>query len=145
MLYTEMINTAINICFKAHKNQLDRSCLPYVFHPYHLAEQMETEDEIITALLHDVVEDSDYTFESLERYKFKPEIITALKLLTHKSKLNDSEYEEYIKAIKTNPLATKIKLADLYHNSDMTRLIKITDKDIEREKRYKHAIKTLEN
>lgn len=139
-----MIRQAIKICHDAHKNQLDKSGLPYILHPYHLAEQMTTENEIITALLHDVIEDSDYTIKDLIEYNFNSEIIEAVRLLTHdKPKMNNFEYEEYILKIKTNPLATKIKLADLKHNADLTRLESTTDKDINRTKRYKYAIRLL--
>ena len=117
MIYTVNTRKAMKIAFEAHNNQVDKAGIPYVYHPIHLAEQMETEEECIVALLHDTVEDTDITFEFLETQFDKP-IIQALRLLTHENKLNNVEYIEYIEKIKDNPIAKKVKLADLYHNSD---------------------------
>ena len=139
MIYTKNTKKAIIIAYNAHINQKDRSGLPYILHPIHLAEQMDTEEECIVALLHDVVEDTDITFEELEK-EFSKTIIDALKLLTHDK---DTDYFEYIEKIKSNPLAVKVKLADLKHNSDETRLENITEKDIARNKKYVKAIKML--
>ena len=139
MIYTKNTRKAIIIAYNAHINQKDRSGLPYILHPIHLAEQMDTEEECIVALLHDVVEDTEVTFKELEK-EFSTTIIDALKLLTHDK---DTDYFEYIERIKTNPLAVKVKLADLKHNSDETRLEKITEKDIARNKKYVKAIRML--
>ena len=139
MIYTKNTKKAIIIAYNAHINQKDRSGLPYILHPIHLAEQMDTEEECIVALLHDVVEDTDITFEELEK-EFSKTVIDALKLLTHDK---DTDYFEYIEKIKSNPLAVKVKLADLKHNSDETRLENIIEKDIARNKKYVKAIKML--
>ncbi len=139
MIYTKNTKKAIIIAYNAHINQKDRSGLPYILHPIHLAEQMDTEEECIVALLHDVVEDTEVTFKELEK-DFSKTIIDALKLLTHDK---DTDYFEYIEKIKSNPLAKKVKLADLKHNSDETRLENITEKDITRNKKYVKAIKIL--
>ena len=139
MIYTKNTRKAIIIAYNAHINQKDRSGLPYILHPIHLAEQMDTEEECIVALLHDVVEDTEVTFKELEK-EISTTIIDALKLLTHDK---DTDYFEYIERIKTNPLAVKVKLADLKHNSDETRLEKITEKDIARNKKYVKAIRML--
>lgn len=139
MIYTKNTRKAIIIAYNAHINQKDRSGLPYILHPIHLAEQMDTEEECIVALLHDVVEDTEVTFKELEK-EFSKTIIDALKLLTHDK---ETDYFEYIEKIKSNPLAKKVKLADLKHNSDETRLEKITEKDITRNKKYVKAIKIL--
>lgn len=141
MIYTPATKKALNICFEAHVEQKDKSGLPYVFHPFHLAEQMETEETIIIALLHDVVEDSDISLEDLANEGFSKEIIEALALLTH----NDgSKYPDYVARIKKNPLAKTVKLADLKHNSDITRLDVVDEKALERRKKYLDAIKFLE-
>lgn len=139
MIYTKNTKKAIIIAYNAHINQKDRSGLPYILHPIYLAEQMDTEEECIVALLHDVVEDTDITLEELEK-EFSKTVIDALKLLTHDK---DTDYFEYIEKIKSNPLAVKVKLADLKHNSDETRLENITEKDIARNKKYVKAIKML--
>lgn len=139
MIYTKNTNKAIIMAYNAHMGQKDKSGIPYIFHPFHLAESMDTEDECIVALLHDIVEDTDVTFEDLEK-EFSNTVIEALKLLTHDKNV---PYNEYILKIKTNPIAKKVKLADLRHNSDVTRLEHITPKDILRNEKYKNAIKTL--
>jgi len=140
-----MIKRAIRICFNAHCDQHDKGNMPYVFHPYHIAEQMDTENEIITALLHDVVEDSSYTISDLIAEDFDPEIIEALELLTYKgSKTDTDEYEKYIRKIKKNPLARKVKLEDLRHNADITRIKNPIEKDYIRTEQYKEMIKILE-
>lgn len=142
MIYTSMTKQALKICYNAHLNQVDKSGLPYVFHPFHLAEQMDTEETVCIALLHDVIEDTNYTFEDLIKAGFNENIINALMLLTHK---DDTPYMEYIKKIKTNPLATKVKLADLHHNSDLSRLDLTINQIPPKIELYKAAIKYLEN
>ena len=82
MVYTKNTRKAMNIAYNAHMGQYDKSGIPYIFHPMHLAEQMDTEEECIVALLHDVVEDTDVTFEELEK-EFSNTVIDALKLMTH--------------------------------------------------------------
>ena len=140
MIYTPMTKRALTLCFAAHKDQLDKSGLPYVFHPFHLAESMTTEATTIVALLHDVVEDSTYTFEDLVQMGFGDEVIDALRLLTHGDGV---DYMEYVRAIKGNPIAKAVKLADLTHNSDLTRLDKVDDKAIERRNKYLEAYELL--
>ena len=142
MLYTTLTKKAMMIAFNAHKEQFDKTGLPYIFHPFHLAEQMADENSICVALLHDVVEDTDITFEDLQKEGFTEEIIGSLKLLTHNL---DVPYMEYVKLIKTNPTARLVKLADLKHNSDLTRLNKISEEDIIRYNKYQEAIKLLED
>ena len=139
MIYTKNTNKAMNIAYNAHMGQKDKSGIPYIFHPIHLAETMETEEECIVALLHDVVEDTDVTFEELQK-ECSSRIIEALKLLTHDKSV---PYDEYILNLKENQIAKKVKLADLRHNSDKTRLEHLTPRDIMRNKKYEKAIKTL--
>ena len=139
MIYTDNTRKAMKIAYKVHDGQVDKAGLPYIFHPIHLAEQMDTEEECIVALLHDVVEDTDITFEDLEK-EFSQTVIDALKLLTHDKSV---DYMEYVKTIKNNPIARNVKLADLKHNSDMTRLLSVTEKDIERYNKYQKAIQIL--
>lgn len=141
MIYTPKTKKALKLCFEAHKNQIDKSDMPYVFHPFHLAEQMKTEETTVVALLHDVVEDTDYTLEELSNMGFDKPIIDALALLTHDPAV---EYMDYVKAIKSNPIAKAVKLADLRHNSDLTRLDIVTEKALERQQKYLKAIAFLE-
>jgi len=141
MINTKLTRKAMIIAYNAHMNQFDKANVPYVYHPIHLAEQMENENECIVALLHDVVEDTDITFEQLEK-DFPIEVIMALKLLTHDKKI---DYMKYIEKIKKNNIAKKVKIADIIHNSDETRLDKITIEDIARRSKYKKALDYLKN
>jgi len=141
MIYTEMTKRALSLCFEAHKDQKDKSGLPYVFHPFHLAEQMEDEETTVVALLHDVIEDTEYTIEDLQKVGFSQRVISAIALMTHDPQV---PYMEYVRAIKSNPIARAVKLADLRHNSDMTRLDIITQRDEERAQKYLDAIVVLE-
>lgn len=118
MIYTPLTIKAMQIAYKAHSAQLDVSEVPYIFHPYHIAEQMNDELTVCVALLHDVIEDTDITLEELEK-NFPAEIIDVLKLLTHKK---GEDYFEYIKRIKENPAAKAVKLADIAHNCDFSRV-----------------------
>ena len=140
MIYTDMTKKALRLCFDVHKEQVDKSGLPYVFHPFHLAEQMETEDTTIVALLHDVVEDSDLTLDDLRKMGFGGNIIDALALLTHDPAV---EYTDYVRAIKDNPIARAVKLADLRHNSDLTRLDTVDEKALTRREKYLQAMTLL--
>ena len=142
MIYTPLTKLALKLCFEAHKDQIDKSGMPYVFHPFHLAEQMADENTTIVALLHDVIEDTEYTLEDLRKNGFNEDVLSAISLMTH---ADDVPYMEYVAQIKTNPIAKAVKLADLKHNSDMSRLDRITQKDEERAKKYSHAIELLEN
>ena len=119
MIYTELTNQALCIAYHAHHGQVDSNGIPCIFHPLHLAEQMDDEISCCCAILHDVVEDTQVTMEELARI-FPKAVIDVLKLLTHG---DDVPYEQYVRAIKTNPVAVKVKLADIAHNSDRTRCI----------------------
>lgn len=141
MLYTPLTKKALKLCFEAHKDQVDKSGMPYVFHPFHLAEQMATEEEVVLALLHDVVEDTQTTFEDLRAMGFPERVVDALQMLTHKEGV---PYMEYVAAIKKDPLAKAVKLADLKHNSDLSRLDRVDEKALKRVAKYKQAIELLE-
>lgn len=141
MIYTAKTKMALKLCFDAHKEQLDKSGMPYVFHPFHLAEQMQTEVTTIVALLHDVVEDTHYTLEDLTAMGFDKVVTDALALLTHD---NEVPYMEYVKAIKGNPVAKAVKLADLKHNSDLSRMDAVDEKTLARREKYLKAIALLE-
>ena len=142
MIYTPLTKKALKLCFEAHKNQVDKTGLPYVFHPFHLAEQMKDEYSTVCALLHDVVEDTEYTFEDLINMGFPNEVIQALKLLTH---ADDVPYMDYVKALSVNPIAKAVKIADLTHNSDTTRLDVVDEWALKREDKYKKALEFLNN
>ena len=141
MINTKLTRLASKIAYKAHEGQTDKAGVPYIFHPIHIAEQMDSEESCVVALLHDVVEDSDITLEILSKY-FNDDIIAALRVLTKKE--ND-DYVMYIKRVKTNKLATKVKIKDLEHNKDLTRLDEVTDRDKKRSMKYWEAIRYLED
>lgn len=143
--YQLLVNTpdtkkAIKLCFEAHRNQTDKSGLPYVFHPFHVAEQMPDEETTIVALLHDVIEDTAYTIDDLRKMGFSEEVLDALDLMTHDKNV---PYMEYVAKISENEIARTVKLADLRHNSDLTRLDEIDDKARNRIEKYKAAIRLL--
>jgi hypothetical protein len=119
MINTDLTRKAMAIAYNAHHGQNDKDGVPYIFHPIHVAESMTTEYETIAALLHDVVEDTDITIEDLIDEGFPDDVIEAIRLLTHEKGIG---YCEYLESIKTNAIATTVKLADLAHNSDETRL-----------------------
>ena len=140
MIYTPMTKKALKLCFEAHRDQTDKSGMPYVFHPFHLAEQMTDEYTVTVALLHDVVEDTDIAFEDITSMGFPAEVTDALKLLTHDDAV---EYMDYVAKIKHNPIAKAVKLADLSHNSDTSRLDAVDEKALKRVEKYAAAIKLL--
>lgn len=140
MIYTELTKKAMKLCFEAHKEQVDKSGLPYVFHPFHVAEQMTDEITTAIALLHDVVEDTDYTLQDLIDMGFPREVTDALALLTHEEGV---PYLEYVAGIKADPAARAVKLADLAHNSDSTRLDSVDEKALERIEKYRKAMEIL--
>lgn len=141
MIYTKLTKQALKLCFNAHKDQIDKTGLPYVFHPFYLATQMEDEYTTVIALLHDVIEDTSYTLLDLKNMGYPKDIIDALECLTHQKNI---PYINYIQKIKTNSYATIVKLADLKHNSDLNRLDIINDNDLQRYEKYQQAIKILE-
>ena len=141
MLYTELTRKAMKLAYDAHHGQLDKSGIPYIFHPFHIAEQMKDEYTICAALLHDVVEDTNVTLNELETI-FPSEVTDAVRLLTHNK---DNDYLDYVRAIGTNPIARTVKLADLRHNSDKSRLddTKNAPETVKRLEKYAKAIKLL--
>ena len=139
ILYTELTKRALRIAFVAHKDQVDKSGLPYVYHPFEVASAVDSEYETCVALLHDVVEDTEITLEELSK-EFPCEVIDALRLLTHDEEV---PYFEYVKAIRNNEIAKVVKLADLQHNSNLARLDTITEKDLKRVRKYKKACRIL--
>ena len=140
MIYTPTTKKALKLCFEAHKEQVDKSGMPYVFHPFHLAEQMQTEETTVVALLHDLVEDTDYTIEDLTSMGFGKNITDAIALMTH---ADDVAYMDYVREIKNNPIAKAVKLADLKHNSDLSRLDVVDEKALKRKEKYLKAISLL--
>lgn len=142
MIYTDKTKKAMKLCFEAHKDQVDKSGMPYVFHPFHVAEQMTDEATTIVALLHDVVEDTDYTLEDIAAEGFGKEILEAVALMTHEDGV---PYLDYVAKLKENPIARAVKLADLAHNSDLSRIGEIDEETKQRLEKYKKARAILES
>lgn len=140
MIYTPLTKKALRLCFDAHRKQVDKTGLPYVFHPFHLAEQMKDEYTTVCALLHDVVEDTDYTLDDLRSMGFPDAVVDALALLTHDPAV---PYMDYVKVIATNPIARKVKMADLRHNSDLSRMDEADEWALKRTAKYKKALAYL--
>jgi (p)ppGpp synthase/HD superfamily hydrolase len=141
MIYTPMTKKAMVLAYEAHQNQVDRSGVPYIFHPFHLAEMMQTETEVCVALLHDVLEDTSYTLNDLTNEGFSEEVLEAVVLLTREPQI---PYMDYVRRLKSNPIARKVKLADLAHNSDETRLSKDDTGYLKLKCRYEKAKAFLE-
>lgn len=135
------LERAIEIATEAHKGQLDKSGKDYIEHPLRVMEMGKTEDEKIVRVLHDVIEDTDWTFEKLEAEGFSPEVIAALRCVT---KITENEnYDDFIDRVKKNPLAVAVKINDLTDNMDIRRLPYLSDKDVKRLKKYLKAYKRL--
>ena len=138
MIYTELTIKAMNLAYSAHHGQFDKGGVPYIFHPIHLAESMDDEISTCVALLHDTVEDTAVTLEDLAK-EFPAEVVNAVRLLTREE---DVDYFDYVRAIKQNPIAVKVKLADLRHNGDPKRICNQGNQERRREK-YAAARKIL--
>lgn len=130
----------MKIAYNAHLNQVDKSGMPYIFHPIYIAERMDDEESTIVALLHDTIEDSDLTICDLKMEGFSESVIKALECLTHDKNI---QYEEYIQRIKDNPLAKKVKKVDLEHNSLLERLEIVDESIMNRLKKYEKAKEML--
>ncbi|WP_066729635.1 HD domain-containing protein [Sneathia sanguinegens] len=128
---------ALKIATEAHKGQVDKAGVPYINHPLTVASLVDTEEEKIVALLHDTIEDTNITEQDLIDYGFPNKIVEAVKLLTHNKNV---PYMDYVAKIKDNELARKVKIADLTHNSDLSRLKEITEKDKKRYEKYQKAL-----
>lgn len=139
MKYSEL---AYKIAYKAHQGQVDKAGVDYIQHPIYIASLMDTDEEKAVAYLHDVVEDTNVTLSDLKSFGFNYEILDAVDVLT---KRENDNYEEYILRVSKNELARKVKLVDLKHNSDLSRLKNITDRDLQRYKKYQRMIQFLEN
>ena len=105
-----------------------------------MASFVKTDEEKAVAYLHDVIEDTELTLEDLGEYGFSKEVIEAVDIITKK---RGEDYQSYLNSVKKNKLARVVKLADLRHNSDLTRLAKVTEKDIKRKEKYQKAIDFL--
>ena len=138
------LGLAISIVAQAFEGKTDKGGKPYILHCLRVMNSVNQKDEdlMIAAILHDIVEDTDYTFAKLTSLGFSDRVVGILHLLTHNK---ETPYEEYIKAISVSPDATQIKLADLKDNSDITRIKGLRKKDIDRIEKYHRAYVYLSN
>ena len=137
---TSQVIKAHEVAKKAHLGQIDRAGIDYIKHPETVASFVATDEEKAVAYLHDVIEDTSLTLLDLKKEGFSKNIIEAVDILTKKK---GQDYQSYLNLVKKNELARVVKLADLRHNSDLTRLPLITEKDLERNKKYIQAIHYL--
>jgi len=135
------LGRAIAIAASAHQDQLDKNGAPYTLHPIRMMLNMDSEEQMIATVLHDVVEDTEWTLDQLRAEGFSDRIIHLVDLLSRKAL---ESYAEFIERVRTDPVAVKIKIADLEDNMDLTRLPKITGKEISRLKRSHHYWLTLQ-
>ncbi len=131
-----MLDRAIEIAERAHRGQNDRYGAPYILHPLRVMQRMDTELQKIVAVLHDVVEDSEWTLDALREVGFSEEVVEAVDRL---SKRDKEPYPEYIERVARNGLAVKVKIADLEDNMDVRRIPELTQKDAARLQRYHGA------
>ena len=138
----ERIRRAYQTAAEAHRGQVDKSGVEYINHPLTVAAQVDDVSAIIVALLHDTVEDTALTLDELRtKIPLTEAEAEALKLLTHDERI---PYLDYVAAIKSNPLAKRVKVADLRHNSDLTRINNPSPKDFARVEKYRAALKLLD-
>lgn len=131
------LEDAILLAVQAHRGQIDKAGQPYILHVLRVMFRLESEKERMVGVLHDVVEDTKYTLDDLRQMGYPKEVLAALDSLTKKS---DESYEAFIERTKGNPIASRVKVADLEDNLDLTRLREITEKDVERLKKYRIAL-----
>ena len=137
----KLLAKAIEIALKAHDGQTDKAGIPYIGHVMRVMQAGRTIDEKIVGVLHDIVEDTPWTFEALLAEGLPAHIVDALRCVTKISE--DEPYEEFIKRVKTNPLAVAVKINDLTDNMDIPRLSELTDKDVQRLRKYLQAYREL--
>ena len=136
------LQRAIEIALEAHKGALDKGGNPYILHPLRLMLQMDSEEEMIVAVLHDVVEDSEkWSFDKLHKEGFSKKIINSLRSVTKENENED--YEKFIDRSMKDEIGRKVKVADISDNLDISRLKEVTDKDILRINKYKKALEKL--
>ncbi|KAA8787100.1 HD domain-containing protein [Paenibacillus amylolyticus] len=135
------IELAISVALQAHKGQLDKGGHPYILHPLAVMNRVESMEEKIVAVLHDVIEDSEVTIEELRGLGFSEEILTAIQLLTRST---EDSYEEFIEKTTTNRVARNVKIADIKENMDISRIKNPTEEDVHRLEKYRKALERLE-
>jgi (p)ppGpp synthase/HD superfamily hydrolase len=134
------LERAILIAAEAHLGQRDKAGAPYILHPLRMMMRMESEAAMIAAVLHDVVEDSDWTLEQLRSEGFSEEVLRAVDCLTHKE---GESYDEFVVRVRANAIASLVKIADLEDNMNVKRIGEMTPKDLARIEKYHRAWRIL--
>jgi (p)ppGpp synthase/HD superfamily hydrolase len=132
------LERAIQIAVEAHSGQTDKAGNPYILHPLRIMFRMRTDDEKITAVLHDVVEDSPWTLEGLRDEGFSETVLEAVRYMTRAS---EDSYETFIEIAMSNPISCQVKLEDIRDNLDLSRLSEVNDRDIVRIRKYLSALR----
>jgi (p)ppGpp synthase/HD superfamily hydrolase len=135
------LNRAIEIAAEAHEGAIDKYGAPYINHVTRVMNIGGSDSEKIVGVLHDVIEDTHWTFEDLEKEGFSKEVINALRCVTKTSE--DEDYEEFITRVKISPLAVKVKLNDLTDNLDVKRMPEVLESDLKRLNKYLRAYNEL--
>lgn len=135
------LKTAIEIATQAHQNQVDKAGQPYINHPLAVMGRVETEAEKIVAVLHDVVEDTPVTLAELRKHGFSQEVLAAVEAMT---KVEWMSYGDYLEQVKANPIALKVKIADMMHNMDLSRIAHPTEQDYQRLAKYQAILPELQ-
>jgi (p)ppGpp synthase/HD superfamily hydrolase len=136
------IENAIQLAAQAHKGMTDKAGEPYIFHVLRVMLRMETEEERMIAVLHDLVEDTDCRLDDLRRMGYPERIVEAIDSLTKREEETD-DYDRFIGRVKTNPLATRVKIADLEDNMNIHRLPELTEEDLKRVRKYHRGVREL--
>jgi guanosine-3',5'-bis(diphosphate) 3'-pyrophosphohydrolase len=133
------IEKAMQVALNAHNSQTDKAGEPYIKHPIRVMQSVESEEEKVVALLHDVVEDSTVSFEDLER-RFSDEIVDAVRGVTKK---DDESYSDFIERAKENEISREVKKADIRDNLDASRLGELDEEDMKRMEKYRRSLEVL--
>ena len=135
-----IIEDAVSIAAQAHRGQKDKAGAPYLLHPLRMMLRMDTEAAMMAAVLHDVVEDTDWTLERLREVGFSEEVLEALDCLTHRE---GESYQQFVERVRTNPIARQVKIADLEDNMNVRRINRLGPRDLERLEKYHRAWRGL--
>mgnify|MGYP005842897895 CR=1 FL=1 len=137
---TPTLEDAIALAVRAHRGQVDKGGMPYILHPLGVMLRMRTEIEMLVAVLHDVIEDTEYTIDTLRREGYPEEVLVPL---DHVTRREGESYEAFTRRAGEDPVARCVKIADLEDNMDVRRIAELTDKDLERMRRYQRAWRML--
>ncbi|HEX8190116.1 MAG TPA: HD domain-containing protein [Pyrinomonadaceae bacterium] len=134
------VEDAVSIAARAHRGQKDKAGAPYLLHPLRMMLRMDTEAAMMAAVLHDVVEDTEWTLERLREAGFSEEVLEAVDCLTHRE---GESYQEFVERVRTNPVARLVKIADLEDNMNVRRMNRLGPKELERLEKYHRAWRVL--